>query len=98
MILFMKRYGLVNGTGTFLLNPCPEPPEPAVVEAPDGFNKEKIWFGQQNRGVSGKSWSGAFRTGRRGDVGEAAGDFNKEKQLFGQQSSELSRKSCSRGL
>ena len=32
MVLIRKRYGLVNRTGGFLVNPGPEPSEPAVVE------------------------------------------------------------------
>ena len=45
MIVTRKRYGLVNETGSFLMNPGPEASEPAVVEASDDFNKETLWLG-----------------------------------------------------
>ena len=66
MCFMEKSFGLVTETGSFLVNPGREPSEPAVVEAPYDSDKENQWFGQRNRKLSGKSWSGAFRTGRRG--------------------------------
>ena len=64
MISIRKMYGLVNETGSFLANPGPEASKQAAVEASDDFNKEKQWFGQRNTRLSGKSWSGGFRTCR----------------------------------
>ena len=64
MVSIQKRYGLVHETASFLANPDPGASEPAAVEASDDFNKEKLWFGLRNWGLSGKSWSGGFRTGR----------------------------------
>ena len=69
MLFIEKSFGLVSETGGFLVNPGPEPSEPAVVEASHDSDKENQWFGQRNRTRSGKSWSGAFRSGRRGGVG-----------------------------
>ena len=69
MLFMAKSFGLVSETGGFLVNPGPEPSEPAVVEASYDSDKENQWFGQRNRKRSGKSCSGAFRTGRRGGVG-----------------------------
>ena len=69
-MLFMgQSFGLVSEPGGFVVNPGPEPSEPAVVGASYDSNKENQWFGQRNRKRSGKSWSGAFRSGRRGGVG-----------------------------
>ena len=69
MLFVRKSFGLVSETGGFLVNPGPEPSEPAVVEASHDSDKENQWFGERNRTRSGKSWSGAFRSGRRGGVG-----------------------------
>ena len=69
MLFIKKSFGLVSETGGFLANPGPEPSEPAAVEASYDSDKENQWFGQRNRKRSGKSWSGAFRSGRRGGVG-----------------------------
>ena len=69
MLFVKKSFRLVSETGGFLVNPGPEPSELAVVEASYDFETENQWFGQRNRKLSGKSWSGAFRTGRCGGVG-----------------------------
>ena len=69
MFFIKKRVGLVSETEGFLVNPGREPSEPAVVEASYDSDKENKWFGKRNRKLSGKSWSGAFRSGRRGGVG-----------------------------
>ena len=66
MLFIRKSFGLVSETGGFLVNPGPEPSELAVVEASYDSDRESQWFGQRNRKRPGKSWSGAFRTGRRG--------------------------------
>ena len=69
MLFIKKSLGLVSETGGFLVNPGPEPSELAVVEVSYDFDTENHWFGQRNRKLSGKSWSGAFGSGRRGGVG-----------------------------
>ena len=69
MLFMEKNFGLVSETGGFLVDPGPEPSEPAVVEASHDYDKENQWLGHRNRTRSGKSWSGAFRSGRRGGVG-----------------------------
>ena len=58
MLFIGKSFGLVSETGGFLVNPGPEPSEPAVVEASDDFNKEKCCFGQRNKKLYNKPWSG----------------------------------------
>ena len=40
MLLMEKSFGLVSETGGFLVNPGPEPSEPAVVEASRDSDKE----------------------------------------------------------
>ena len=69
MLFMEKSFRLVTETESFLVNPGPESSAPAVVEASHDYDKENQWFGQRNRTRSGKSWSGAFRSGRCGGVG-----------------------------
>ena len=45
MLLMGKSFGLVSETGGFVVNPGPEPSEPAVVEASYDSDKESKWFG-----------------------------------------------------
>ena len=40
MLFIKKSFGLVSETGGFLVNPGPEPSEPAVVEASHDSDKE----------------------------------------------------------
>ena len=40
MLFVEKSFGLVSETGGFLVNPGPEPSEPAVVEASRDSDKE----------------------------------------------------------
>ena len=40
MLFVEKSFGLITETGDFLVNPGPEPSEPAVVEGSDDFDKE----------------------------------------------------------
>ena len=54
---------------SFLPNPNPEPSEPAAVETQEQFKNEKAIVLLGDKQLSAKSWSKAFRTGRRGDSG-----------------------------
>ena len=94
MLFVEKSFGLVSETGGFLVNPGPEPSEPAVVEASDDFDNETKGLVNETERVlvnPGPEPSEAA-------VVEASDDFNKEKRWLGQRKKKLSAKSASGGF